>query len=357
MREIEKKIAIKLKEEAGRITPKLKDFSAMETNEVEPDMFPAEKVIRQGRRRTIKRRLALVASLLILFSIILTMDYILEDRGSDYSFQVLSFAGNEEADPHMIEEQLLEANISMLIPDGKLNINPDIRADMEPWEWAYGWGTGSFYVVGEDIARVTYSLKRGTLEYFDHAMDKKSAGEGKPMMISFFLPYSVFQLDETQISEMSAGHEFTEEFKALWEAGSSPEIEAIKESYFKGRNLDLEAYDTMNHVGTWDAAQKDGRYFRFYDRARREELTQRGSEVTVAYHHFDYGDGLQYHDSLYGVMWSPNIETKELLNMKTPADLPADEMTVTIELQNGDKIKKVILLTFNDEGYAVGKVK
>ena len=357
MKNFEKKLAFKLKEEAERITPELQKSNINMCGYTNEETQHENQNTKKNKAFT-KRRIAVIAAtLVILFSSIVAIDYISEMNGRNYSFQIISFAGNEQIDQNQIEEKLLEANISMVMPHGQITLNPELTVNPKPWEWAYGWGTGSFYVAGEDIARVTYSLKNGIINHYDMAMEKKKELEGNPVRIEFFLPYTVFQLDESQIGEYELEEKYTAKLKELWNSGKSPELEAAKSSYFAGKSFNIEDYTIMNFVGTWKAAQTDGRYFRFRDISLDEELNREGHELTVEYYHFDYGDNMAYSDSIYSVLWSPKFEPGTLIDIKNPEDLPADEMTVTIELQNGEKIKKNILLSFDEEGYAVARVK
>ena len=113
----------------------------------------------------------------------------------------------------------------------------------------------------------------------------------------------------------------------------------------------------MSFVGTWKAAQTGGRYFRFIDKALDERLSKEAHQVTVEYYHFDYGEAFNFSDSIYSVTWSPGFKSSSIIGVTNPEDLPGDEMTVTVELKNGEVIKKVISLTFDKEGYAVARIK
>ncbi len=145
--------------------------------------------------------------------------------------------------------------------------------------------------------------------------------------------------------------------KELWNSGDCPELEAVKKGYFAGKSLNIEDYTIMSFVGTWSAAQTDGRYFRFRDIALDKQLNSEGHKVTVEYYHFDYGEQFNFDDSIYGVLWSPKFKPYSTAAVTNPADLPGDELTVTVELRNGDVIKKVIRLGFDREGYVIAKIK
>ncbi len=351
MRDFEKKLALKLKAEAERIVPECHKFD-METKEITWEEERLWKARDKKRRFLSQRRVitSVVAAILILS--IFSLDHIIENQKNGYSFQIVAFAG-ESIDPNKMEERLLEADISMVMPNGQITLFPE---DTGPEPGTYGWGTGSFYVTGEDIARVTYSLKNGMMEHYDTALEYKLNLEGNPVQIEFFLPYKVFNLDEKQISEYEMP-KYTERFKELWNSGKCPEIEAVKKGYFAGKSLNVEDYTIMNFVGTWNDAQTDGRYFRLSDIALDKQLNKEAHEVTVEYYGFDYGEKFNFSDSIYSVLWSPVFKPYSTIGVTNPADLPGDEMTVTIEFHNGKIIKKVISLSFNKEGYAVAEIK
>ena len=361
MRDFEKKLALKLKDETEKIVPECREFDLemKEGTNMEEENQRAEPSVPIKRRRPVWRRRVFVSAavIILVFMSIFSFEYFSESEGGNYSFQIISFAGSEGIDQNQIEEKLLKANISMVMPHGQITLNPELTMDSEPWEWAYGWGTGSFYVVGKDIERVTYSIKKGTISHYDHAMELKLNTEGNPVRIEFFLPYSALEMDESRIDEYQLEEKYTERLKELWNSGKCPELEEAKKSYFAGKSLDIEDYTIMNFVGGWEAAKTDGRYFRFRDIALDEQLNKEGQKITVEYYHFDYGTDVEYHDSIYSVLWSPTFEPYSTVGVTNPEDLPGDEMTVTVELQNGEVIKKVIELSFDKEGYAVAEIK
>lgn len=349
MRNFEKKLALKLKEEAERIVPECREFDIEIKEDTEEENQRLNSDIQKKRLISPKRMIASAAAVILLFLSIFSIDYFFESKGSDYSFQIISFAGSDSIDSNQMEERLLEANLSMVMPNGQITLNP--YPDTQD-AWAYGWGTASFYVTGKDIARVTYSLKNGMIHHYDLAMEYKQNIEGNPVRIEFFLPYTVLHLDET-----AEYHLYTERLKELWNSGESPELEAVKKGYFAGKSLDIENYTIMNFVGTWKAAHTGGRYFRFRDIALDEQLNKESHKVTVEYYHFDYGKNFNFSDSIYSVSWSPTFKPYSMIGVTNPKDLPGDEMTITIELQNGEIIKKVILLSFDEQGYVVAKIK
>ena len=284
---------------------------------------------------------------------ILCLDNFLEIKGNGHSFQIIAFADNEGIDRNQLEKRLLEADISLVMPNGRITLDPD--AVPEPG--AYGWGTGSFYVAGEDIIRVTYSLKTGMIQHYDQAMEYKKNLEGNPVQMEFFLPYTVLDLDETKISIYEQEEKYTERLKALWNSGECAELEAVKKGYFTGKSLDVENYRIINFVGTWDAAQTDGRYFRFTDIALDQQLNKEAHKVAVEYYHFDYGKDFNFDDSIYGVTWYPMFKPYATVGVTNPEDLPGDEMTIAIELRNGEIIEKIISLSFDKDGYVVARIK
>ena len=355
MRDFEKKLTLKLKAEAERIVPERREFTIVMTEHTEEAQRANPNMIKR-RQTSRKKMIASAAAVILLLLSVFSINYLFEREGSNYSFQIISFAGSGGIDENRLEERLLEANISMVMPNGQIMLNPYPDAQ-NPSSYAYGWGTGSFYVTGKDIARVTYSLRKGMISHYDHAMELKLNTEGNPVRIEFFLPYSALKLDEAQIDKYQLEEKYTERLKELWNGGGCPELEAAKEGYFTGKSLDIEDYTIMNFVGTWKAAKTDGRYFRFRDIALDEQLNKEGHKITVEYYHFDYGTDMEYHDSIYSVLWSPVFKPYSTIGITNPEDLPGDEMTVTVELRNGEMIKKVILLSFDKEGYVVAKIK
>lgn len=264
-----------------------------------------------------------------------------------------SFASSDDSG-NQIEEKLLDENISMIMPDGQITLNPNPVTENA---WDYGWGSGSFYVSGKDIARVTYSLKNGTIAHYDKAMEYKQNIEGNPVRIEFFLPNTALNIDEAKNFNYPLEQQYTEKFKNLWNSGKCSELEAVKKSYFAGKSLNIQDYTIMSFVGTWKGAQTNGRYFRLRDIALDQQLNEEARKVTVEYYHFDYGKDFNFDDSIYSVTWNPVFKQGSLTGVKNPEELPGDEMTVTIELQSGKVIKKVILLSFDKDGYVIAKVK
>ena len=354
MRNFEKKLTLKLKEETERIMPNFRQFDIVIKTEAEEKNQHANSDIEKRRLLSRKRMIAAAAAIIFLFISITSLDYFFESKGNGYSFQIIAFAGSGNIDSNNIEERLLEADISMVMPNGQITLNPNVDTQDAG---AYGWGTGSFYVTGKNIARVTYSLENGRISHYDTAMEYKQNIEGNPVQIEFFLPYTVLNLDEKQISEYELEEKYTERLKELWNSGESPELEAAKKGYFAGKSLDIEKYSIMNFVGTWKAAQTNGRYFRFRDTTLDEQLNREAQKLTVEYYDFDYGKDFNFDDSIYSVLWSPTFKPNTMIDVTTPEDLPGDKMTITIELQNGEILKKVILLSFDKEGYVVAKIK
>ena len=286
MRNFEKKLSLRLKEETERITPEcgLFDIEMKEVTEEENQLSKPDI----NTRRWISRNSMLASSVAIILLVVsvFCFDYFSESKGNGHSFQIIAFADNESVDRNQLEEKLLKADISLIMPNGQITLNP---AGIQN-AGVYGWGTGSFYVVGKDIARVTYSLKNGMINHYDQAMEYKKNLEGNPVQIEFFLPYTVLNLDETKISIYQLEEKYTERLKELWNSGRCSELEAVKKGYFAGKSLDIENYTIMSFVGTWEAAQTDGRYFRFRDIALDQQLNKEEHRVTVVYYHFDYGE-------------------------------------------------------------------
>ena len=345
MRDFEKKLALKLKSEAERIVPECPQF----VMDLEMKESTRKEEIPKKRLLVRKHMIAAAVAAILVLSVI-GFDYISETGEGGYSFQIIAFAG-ESIDKNIMEEKLLEADISMVMPNGQITLNNE--AVSGPETWIYGWSTGSFYVTGDHIAQVTYSLKNGIMEHYDKALEYKLNLEGNPVRIEFFLPYKVLNLDEAQISDYQIETKYTERFKELWNSGNCPELEAVKKGYFVGKSLNVEDYTIMNFVGTWNDAQKEGRYFRLRDIALDNRLNHEAHELTVVYYDFDYGEEFNFDDSMYSVLWSPEFKSFSMGEIKNPADLPGDEMIITIELENGDIIKKVIALSFDEEGYVV----
>ena len=102
--------------------------------------------IKKRRLISRKRMIVTAAAVILLFISIFGIDYFFGSRGSNYSFQIISFAGSGSIDSSQMEERLLEADISMVMPNGQITLNPDPVAQDG---WAYGWGTANFYVSGE----------------------------------------------------------------------------------------------------------------------------------------------------------------------------------------------------------------
>lgn len=288
----------------------------------------------------------------ILILLIISPYFLFKSKERDPSFQIIAFAG-DSLDKNQLEERLIKADISMVMPNGQIVLN--LGDALEPG--SYGWGTGSFYVTGKDIARVTYSLKYGMMQHYDKAMEYKQNLEGNPIKIEFFLPYSALDLDQSKITGDEPENKYLDRLKTLWNSGKCPDIEAVKKGYFTGKSLDIEDYSIMSFVGTWKDAQTNGRYFRFIDRALDEKLNTEAHKLTVEYYHFDYGKEFNFNDSIYSVTWTPTFKPNLMLSVKSPEELPEDEMIVNIELKNGEVIRKVIRLSFNKDGYVVAKIK
>ena len=362
MREFEKNLASKLKTEAEKIVPESRrfDFNLRINGGANEENQLLNPVVKKHGLISGRRLIAAAAAVMILLASALGVDHYFENRTSHHSFQIISYADSDGMEGRPIEERLLDADISMVMPHGQIELNPDFNPQNVS-DWAYGWGTGSFYVSGKDIARVTYSLKNGMISHYDMAMELKQNIEGNPVQIEFFLPYSALGLNETQDEaqnpEYQLEEKYTERLKELWNSGGCPELEAVKKGYFAGKSLNIEDYTIMNFVGTWSAAQTGGRYFRFRDIALDKQLNSEGHKVTVEYYHFDYGEQFNFSDSIYGVLWSPRFKPYPTAAVTSPADLPGDELTVTVELRNGDVIKKVIRLSFDKEGYVIAKIK
>jgi hypothetical protein len=353
MRSFEKMLSLKLKEEAERIVPgfRLPESKMRETSD--PESLNPVPDRGKGRHSFRKRLLASSAAMILIIILVSGYMYFSENRESGRSFQIIAFAGSEGMDENQLEERLLKADISMVMPNGQITL----FQEGGPEPGAYGWGTGSFYVTGKDIDRVTYSLKNGLINHYDHAMEYKQNIEGNPVRIEFFLPYSVLNLDEAKIDMFHLDQAYSDRLTELWNSGECPDLEAVKKGYFQGKSLQIGNYSIMSFVGTWKAAQTDGRYFRLTDVALDKKLTKEAHKVTVEYYHFDYGKDFNYDDSIYGVTWSPVFKPYSTVGITNPEALPGDEMTVEIELKSGEIIKRVIELSFDKDGYVIAKVK
>ena len=350
MRNFEKKLAVKLKGEIHRIVPECEGSEIEKKGDAEGEIRYAENPdIKKRKQFSGKRMIAAVAVVALILLSVFGFDSLFERKENGPSFQIIAFADSDGINENELEERLLDADISMIMPNGQ------IMLDLE--HNSYGWGTGSFYVLGKDIDRVTYSLKKGMIRHYDTAEEYKQNIEGNPVRIEFFLPYAVLDLDESKLDEYKLESTYTERLKELWNSGECPELEAIKKSYFVGKSLDIDDYTIMNFVGTWKAAQTDGRYFRFRDISLDKQLNEEAHKVTVKYYHYDYGKDFNFDDSIYGVTWNPVFKPYSIIGVTNPEELPGDEMTVTVELKNGEILKKVILLNFDEEGYVVAKIK
>ncbi|MEL7657983.1 MAG: hypothetical protein AAGU75_18980, partial [Bacillota bacterium] len=200
MRDFEKKLTLKLKAEAERILPESRgfDFNKEITGDAREENLYISPDIKKKKPALGKRLIAAAAAFMILLASAFGADYYFENRVSRHSFQIISYADSDGMGGRPIEERLLDADISMVMPHGQVTI--DSSALPPGLDGAYGWGTGSFYVAGKDIARVTYSLKKGIISHYDQAMEYKQNLEGNPVQMEFFLPYSALGLDETQTS-------------------------------------------------------------------------------------------------------------------------------------------------------------
>ena len=217
-------------------------------------------------------------------------------------------------------------------------------------------------VTGDDIDYVQYECKNDDLSYFN--VLKVYYDIENQNYYTVIIPVPDNRLEEVK--------------NIINEYSINPEEQALKryaETYdisqhFGNKNTDLDEYQVQfekcSDIGY--PQNNDGYAFYLVENEWAEEYTQdtlssNQSEVTVK--NYELSDTTLKHFTdeeireMYSVYYYPHRAADALLenpDMKK-SELPGDEITVTVTFKDGKKARKVITVSFDDEGYAQFSLK
>ena len=253
------------------------------------------------------------------------------------SFTMVAFADDNSDDKVYIDE-----NSSVVLPFGKIS-----RGEKHSYidkhgktvcSYDSGFEHGSISIEGEGISSVTYACKMGEFSYYDSVMKKRMEDEGKIHICDFTVPVKI----------IPPGKDMDATFERLW---NERYFDDIKKEYFQDKSTDISDYEVQFgqtgeqlEKGIWrvEISHKFENGYPFI---------QRGKEITAAFYE---ERGIKSFDA----HWSPWYALDTVSEDKPIdfADLPSDDITVTVHFTNGKTATKQLKFSFDSNGNLIAEV-
>ncbi|MDD4569126.1 MAG: hypothetical protein PHE70_03235 [Tepidanaerobacteraceae bacterium] len=258
------------------------------------------------------------------------------------SFHEPSFAMVAFADDNSDDKVYIDENSSVVLPFGKIS-----RGEKHSYidkhgkmvcSYDSGFEHGSISIEGEGISSVTYACKMGEFSYYDSVMKKRMEDEGKIKVCVFTVPVKIIPLSD----DMDAT------FERLWNEGY---FDDIKKDYFQDKSTDISDYEVM-FAQTGEQLEKG--IWRVEISHKFENgypFRQRSNEVTAAFYE-------ECGTTSFDVTWSPWYAL-DMVSEDKPidfADLPSDDITVTVHFTNGKTATKQLKFSFDSNGNLIAEV-
>jgi len=258
------------------------------------------------------------------------------------NFHEPSFAMVAFADDNSDEKVYVDENSSVVLPFGKISRGEKYSYINESGKTIEGYESGFEHghisIEGKDISSVTYACKMGELNYYDSVMKNQMEDEGKIKVCEFTVPVELIPL----------GKDMNTTFERLWNEGY---FDDIKKEHFKDKSTDISEYEvTIGQTGEqirkglWQV-EISHKFEHGYP------FIQRGKEVTATFYE-------KHGTKSFDVSWSPWYAI-DMVSEDKPidfADLPSDDITVTVHFTNGKTETKQLKFSFDSSGDLIAEV-
>lgn len=258
------------------------------------------------------------------------------------SFHEPSFAMVAFADDNSDDKVYIDENSSVVLPFGKIS-----RGEKHSYinkhgktvcSYDSGFEHGSISIEGKDISSVTYTCKMGEFSYYDSVMKKRMEDEGKIKVCEFTVPVKIIPLSD----DMDAT------FERLWNEGY---FDDIKKDYFQDKSTDISDYEVM-FAQTGEQLEKGiWRVEISHKFENGEPFRQRGKEIIAAFYE-------ECGMTSFDASWDPWYAL-DMVSEDKPidfADLPSDDITVTVHFTNGKTATKQLKFSFDSNGNLIAEV-
>lgn len=259
------------------------------------------------------------------------------------NFREPSFAMVAFADDNSTNKVYIDANSSVVLPFGKISRGERVaytdKSGKKAFAYESGFEHGKISVEGKGISSVVYTCERGELFYHDRAMEGRMEAEGKIKICDFTVPVKI----------IPPGRDMDAIFEKLWNEGY---FDNIKKEYFQNKSQDISDY--WVRFSQWGEQQKKGiwQVEILYQFENEYPYIQRGKQVTAAFYE-ELGA-----KSSFNVSWSPWYAI-DMVSEDKPidfADLPSEDITVTVHFTNGKTATKQLKFSFDSKGYLIADV-
>lgn len=272
-----------------------------------------------------------------------------KDEYVDRPFSIMVVDASEDIP---ITEELGED--TLIFPSMFIEVAKNENGDGIPVERVSGYDDGGFAVTGDDIELVQYKCENGGFVYFDMLkmeydiqnqnfyqiiipVDAKDAEE-----VNQYIEESIMNSETTALRKYMENHDVSEYF-------NDEENLADYWVYF-GKECDYLGPDNNSQNYAFFLYNSDNYSIDYVQDAENfdsNEVTVKMYPVSTEHLSEDWKDALKGYVSYF----PDTMPLTENPDMKY-SELPEDEITIIATYKDGKKAKRVVTVSFNDEGYA-----
>ncbi len=253
------------------------------------------------------------------------------------SFSMVAFADDNSGDKVYIDE-----NSSVVLPFGKISRGEKHSYIDECGKTVCGYDSGfergSISIEGEGISSVTYACKMGEFGHYDSVMEKRMEDEGKIKICNFTVPVKI----------IPPGKDMDTIFERLWNEGF---FDDIKKEYFQDKSTDISNYQVQFGQNSEQIQKGIWQVVISHKFENGYPFIQRGKEITATFYE---ERGIKSFDA----HWSPWYAL-DIVSEDKPidfADLPSDDITITVHFTNGKTATKQLKFSFDSNGNLIANV-
>ncbi len=246
------------------------------------------------------------------------------------TFTMVAFADDNGGEKANIKE-----NAKAVLPFGKISRGEKYSYLDETGKMIYGYEVGfhrgSISVEGENITSVKYTCERGELVHHDSVMEKQMEAEFEISVCEFTIPVEIIPAGSRE--DMGGA------FERLWNEGY---FDNIKQQYFQDKSTDIADYQVQFAKQKEDIWSVEILWYPFI---------QRGKEVTVNFYE-------ELGTESFDIHWAPWYAI-DIVSEDKPidfADLPSENITITVHFANGKMETKQLKLSFDSDGNLIAEV-
>lgn len=256
------------------------------------------------------------------------------------TFTMVAFADDNGGEKVNIEEKA-----KIVLPFGKISRGEKHSYLDEIGQRIYtydvGFEQGRISVEGKNIASVTYACEQGEFLHYDSVMEKQMEEEGEIRVCEFTIP--------TEVIPAGSREDMGGAFERLW--NEEGYFDNIKQQYFQDISTDISDYQVQ--FGQDSEQMKQGLWSVeiLYKFENGYPFIQRGKEVTANSYE-------EYGAEPFDTHWSPWYAI-DMVSEDKPinyADLPSENITITVHFTNGKTETKQLKLSFSSDGNLIAEV-